>query len=237
MVGRMINIEKPLITTIIPTYKRPNLLRRAILSVLNQTYDNFQVCVYDNASGDETKKIVEKLSQNDSRIKYFCHEQNIGVEKNLQFGLNNVTTKYFSFLSDDDYLLPNFYKTTVEKFLEYPSAGFVAGSVITVSEDGKVLDVPLEHWDREGLYSYPEGFATLTMGDYPTWTGILFNSNVLSLSNNLDIDVGGAADLNLILSAAANYDYIISKIPCAVYFSLLSQTRLIFVVIGQDGKR
>lgn len=50
--------QKPMITTIIPTYRRPRLLRRAIRSVLNQTYPHFQVCVYDNASGDETATIV-----------------------------------------------------------------------------------------------------------------------------------------------------------------------------------
>ena len=52
--GYINQANQPLITTIIPTYQRPQLLRCAIQSVLDQTYANFQVCVYDNASGDET---------------------------------------------------------------------------------------------------------------------------------------------------------------------------------------
>ena len=74
----MNDITKPLITTIIPTYQRPKLLRRAIKSVLNQTYPHFQVCVYDNASGDETEAIVQEFIAKDSRIQYFRQEKNWG---------------------------------------------------------------------------------------------------------------------------------------------------------------
>jgi len=84
--------SKPLITTIIPTYRRPQLLRRAIKSVLNQTYSNFQVCVYDNASGDETAQIVKEISQKDPRVHYYCHSNNIGAIKNFNFGLQQVNT-------------------------------------------------------------------------------------------------------------------------------------------------
>ena len=64
-------VNHPMITTIIPTYRRPKLLRRAILSVLNQTYTNIQVCVFDNASGDETALVVAELARMDNRVKYF----------------------------------------------------------------------------------------------------------------------------------------------------------------------
>ena len=57
----------PLITIVIPTYERSILLKRAIKSVLNQTFTNFQICIYDNASNDNTKKIVEEFSQKDSK--------------------------------------------------------------------------------------------------------------------------------------------------------------------------
>ena len=80
---------KPLITTIIPTYRRPNLLRRAIKSVLNQTYPHCQVCVCDNTSGDETANVVAKIAKKDPhpRVKYHCHPENIGAIKNFKYGL------------------------------------------------------------------------------------------------------------------------------------------------------
>ena len=54
------------ITALIPTYRRPQLLHRAIVSVLRQTYTNLQVFVFDNASGDTTAEVVTKLGENDA---------------------------------------------------------------------------------------------------------------------------------------------------------------------------
>ena len=102
--------DTPLITTIIPTYRRPTLLKRAIESVLQQAYPHFQVWVLDNASGDETAEVVTQLTQQDKRVKYYCHPENVGAFNNFQYGLEQVSTPFFSFLSDDDMLLPDFYQ-------------------------------------------------------------------------------------------------------------------------------
>jgi glycosyltransferase involved in cell wall biosynthesis len=102
--------SKPLITTIIPTYRRPKLLRRAIKSVLNQTYPHFQVCVYDNASWDETADVVAEIAKKDARVKYHCHAENIGAIRNFNYGMVHVNTPFFSFLSDDDILFQNLMK-------------------------------------------------------------------------------------------------------------------------------
>ena len=51
---------EPTITTVIPTYRRPELLQRAIRSVLDQSYPHFKICVYDNASNDRTPDVVKQ---------------------------------------------------------------------------------------------------------------------------------------------------------------------------------
>ena len=70
-------MTQPLITTIIPTYRRPKYLKKAIESILSQTYPHFQIWVCDNASGDETAEVVAEFSKKDPRVHYFCHEKNI----------------------------------------------------------------------------------------------------------------------------------------------------------------
>src|ERR1035438_3289851 len=101
----MTNIEymakPPIITTLIPTYKRATLLERAIRSALGQTYPHLQVCVYDNASGDDTQETVRRLSSADRRVKYFCHATNMGAHKNFIQAMESVETPFFSLLSDD----------------------------------------------------------------------------------------------------------------------------------------
>lgn len=98
----------PLITTIIPTFRRPHLLGRALRSVLSQTYPHFRVCIYDNASGDETAAVVAEVAKGDSRVQYYCHPENIGANRNFLYGQERVETPYYSFLPDDDVLLPHF---------------------------------------------------------------------------------------------------------------------------------
>ena len=60
----------PEVTALIPTFERPKLLRRAITSVLNQSYGNVKVKIFDDASNDETQDVVVKMQQGDKRIIY-----------------------------------------------------------------------------------------------------------------------------------------------------------------------
>ncbi len=133
--------SKPVITTIIPTYRRPKLLQRAIHSVLNQTYPHFQVCIYDNASGDETAAIVAEIAKGDSRVKYHCHPRNIGSIPNFIFGMKQVTTPYFSLLGDDNTLLPHFFEDAINILNRYSEAILFAGRTNLVNEKGQKVEV------------------------------------------------------------------------------------------------
>ena len=103
----------PMITTVIPTYRRPQLLRRAIRSVLDQSYPHFRLCIYDNASGDETGELVARLASQDTRIHYHCHQQNIGAQSNFIYGYSRVRTPFLHLISDDDFLLPGFFAQAI----------------------------------------------------------------------------------------------------------------------------
>ncbi len=208
--------NQSLIATIIPTYRRPQLLRRAITSVLNQTYPNFQACVYDNASGDETAQIVKEFSQKDPRVHYYCHSENIGMVKNFNFGLQRVGTPYFSFLCDDDILLPNFYEKALEGFQKYPEAGFVATQTI-IASDKKVLDISFDDYE-EKIHQPSEGLLKMSNGGVLTWTGILFRKEVIDKVGLLDEKVGGPADLDFELRTSSAFSYTVIKSLGAIFY-------------------
>lgn len=209
---------KPQITTIIPTYRRPKLLRRAIQSVLNQTYSEFQVCVYDNASGDETAEVVRSLATQDSRIHYYCHKEDVGWLRNFDFAMRQVKTPWFSILSDDDVLLPRFFETAVDHLSKYSEAMFFAGLIIPADNTGRVLHVSMAKW-REGLYRPPEAFFEMLTKGHPDWTGVVFNRRLLDVLGGLDAAIGGPADLDFELRAAARFAGVISHTPCAIFFT------------------
>lgn len=210
----------PRITAIIPTFRRPALLRRAIESVLAQDYQALQVCVYDNASGDDTAAVVAELAATDPRVSYYCHDHNIGPYANFSYAFSRIDTPYFSTLSDDDFLLPGFFSAGLAELEQFPEAMFWAGLTIRQTHDGTIYAASLENWPREGLFSPPEGmFEALR---HPLcWTSILFRREVLDEIGSLDMEVGGPADLDYILRITARRPFLISKQPAAVF--LLNQ--------------
>jgi glycosyltransferase involved in cell wall biosynthesis len=95
----------PIVSVIITTYNRPDLLPRAINSVLNQTFDNLECIVVDDCSPDsETKTLVQ--SADDERLRYIRHDKNRGVSAARNTGIERSRGEYIAFLDDDDEWLP-----------------------------------------------------------------------------------------------------------------------------------
>jgi len=74
----------PKVSVIIPTYNRANLLSRAIKSVLNQTFQDFELIIVDDGSVDNTREVVEEFQKEDLRIKHIYQENSEGSAKQLK---------------------------------------------------------------------------------------------------------------------------------------------------------
>ncbi len=90
----------PLVSVVIPTCNRAALLTRAIQSVRQQTYGNLEIIVVDDASTDDTRKIVGSLA--DPRIRYIRHDVNRGGAAARNTGIRAARGEYIAFLDDDD---------------------------------------------------------------------------------------------------------------------------------------
>ncbi len=102
----------PKVSVVIPTYNRPEFLASAIASVLNQTFQDFEIIVVDDASTDETPEVVDSFK--DSKIKYIRHEINKGGSAARNTGIKASSSEYIAFLDDDDEWLPEKLKKQVE---------------------------------------------------------------------------------------------------------------------------
>lgn len=211
MINKQMN---PIITTIIPTYRRPKLLERAIKSVLNQTYPYLQVCVYDNASGDETASVVAELAEKDSRIKYHCHSENLGHINNLIYGMEHVSTPFFSILADDDLLLPDFYESAISNLEKHPLAMFFGASTLIIEND-KIIGINPKRL-KSGLYEPSNGLKHL-LRTHITWTSILFRTKVIKKIGVLDSDSGVWPEFDYEFRIACRFPFYYSNEPCAVW--------------------
>lgn len=205
----------PRITTIIPTYRRPSLLVRAVRSVLRQGVEDFQVIVYDNASGDETARVVAELAAEDPRVRYCAHLENIGAFENFNYGLQHVDTEYFSLLSDDDLLLPHFYEQAMQGFADHQSAMVVAAPVILVDERERAVLVTGGEWEPR-VYPPPSALLQMARREHFIWTAMLFRREVLEVGV-LDTETGLSSDLDLMLRIASRYPIAITPRPGAIF--------------------
>jgi len=203
-----------MITTIIPTFRRPQRLRRAVASALAQTYPNIRVCVYDNASGDDTAEVVAELARQDPRVHYVCHAENLGARANFEYGLDEVATPYFSFLSDDDVLLPEFYAAALQALETHPDAAFWGGTTIVMTDDGTIRDAT--NWPA-AHYAAPDGLLAMIDNNYLIWTSVLFRSDPVCSIGGLDPDVGAPIDTDFLLRLAARFPFMTSPDPAAIW--------------------
>ncbi|HUY27896.1 MAG TPA: glycosyltransferase family 2 protein [Candidatus Binataceae bacterium] len=207
-----------LITTVIPTFRRPELLRRAILSVLAQDFADFEVAVYDDCSGDDTAAVVGDIMRRDARVKYFRHPNNVGMMPNFAYAMNHVESPYFSILSDDDILLPGFFTVALSELEREPRAGFFIGNQLQADLDGRIIGEPVKLW-AEGFSPVPSIFKRLIrLRSSLTWTGMVFRTSVIRRSGGLDLVVGSCGDVDFEVRAASRHSAIVSHHPSAVFF-------------------
>ena len=128
----MRRLNKPLVTVVIPTYKRPKKLERAVQSVLNQTYENLEIIVVNDDPREE-----ELLEIKDDRIKVINHSENKGGAAARNTGIRNSHGKYVALLDDDDKFIPKKIKLEVEVMEKLPE-DYVASFCWSYAEEGEI---------------------------------------------------------------------------------------------------
>jgi teichuronic acid biosynthesis glycosyltransferase TuaG len=119
-------MSNPLVSVIIPTYNKSDLLFLAIKSALGQSYRPFEVVVVDDCSTDSTKQIVEDLIESNSNLKYVSttNQSNLpAIPRNL--GIRKASGDFVAFLDHDDLWMPNKLEIQMQYFLLDPSLDMV----------------------------------------------------------------------------------------------------------------
>lgn len=137
---------KNLVSVVIPAYNREGTIKRAVDSVLNQTYPDIEVIVVDDGSTDHTVEIVREYQ--DKRVQIICQKERGGANKARNTGIANAKGEYIAFQDSDDEWLPDKLSIQIdlmerEKF----QACYCAHNLI---ENGKeTITIPPDHEDTD----------------------------------------------------------------------------------------
>ena len=107
-----------MVSVIIPTYNREQQILRAVRSVLNQTYQDYELIIVDDGSKDKTAEIIQEIR--DDRIRYISLETNQGVAHARNMGIQEAKYDYIAFLDSDDEWLPNKLELQMKKMMAAP---------------------------------------------------------------------------------------------------------------------
>lgn len=119
-------------SVIIPLYNKEKYIKRAVKSVLNQTFQNFEIIIVNDGSTDNSLAISKKIK--DSRIRIFS-QKNLGVSNARNFGIKKAKGKYISFLDADDEQTPQFLETIYNLILKYKTCHFFGTAFKRVCRD------------------------------------------------------------------------------------------------------
>jgi len=174
--------EDGLVSVVIPTKDRPEMLRRAVSSVLGQTYAPIEVIVVDDGSAEPARAAIDDLDTGDvERVVLRRHEDNQGGAAARNTGLREAQGAYVSFLDDDDAWLPEKLDAQVPALRE---AGNEAGVAFVgnrqLDADGNVIDVHIRRTDGDVA-------ERILYGNYiGSFSGVLLRRSLVETVGPLD---------------------------------------------------
>ncbi len=125
----------PKVSVIICSHNREKLLPRAIDSVLNQSFKDFELIIIDDASSDATQQLVKDYIQKDDRIRYFKNDHNLGISKSRNRGCSLARANYIAMLDSDDWWLKQDKLLKQVKLLDSkPMIGLVGTGIVLYDE-------------------------------------------------------------------------------------------------------
>lgn len=127
----------PRISVIMPLYNAERFVSKAILSILNQTYEDFELIMVDDCSTDSTMSIVDDIS--DSRIKILHNCNNMGIAYSRNLALANCMGEYIAIMDDDDLSIKDRFKLQVDFLDSNENIDAVGGRICFIDEDDNYI--------------------------------------------------------------------------------------------------
>lgn len=215
---------RPLISILTPVYNTPPaVLEKTIQSVLDQTYDHWELCIVDgNSTRPEVKEVLTAYASKDPRVKVKFLPVNDGISGNTNEALRMASGEYIALLDHDDLLAPFALYETASSINDDPSVDFIYSDKDMITEDGTKRFQPLfkPDWSPDMMFS----------ANYLTHLCVIRKQIVDEIGGFLKI-TDGAQDWDIFLRVAEKTDRF-HHIPQVLY-----HWRTIDTSVAKNGEK
>lgn len=160
---------KPKVSIVIPVYNGSRYLQQTVVSVLKQSFNDFEVLILNDGSTDNTGQIVLELENLDNRIRAF-EKENTGVAATRNLGLERALGEFVVFLDADDLLGEDFIQSRVEALMTNSQAGACGSKISFIDEKGVSIN---------------QSAPMQAPGDKMMEDILFYNSNIATIPSNL----------------------------------------------------
>lgn len=176
-----------IVSVVIPTHNRSELIENAVKSVLKQTYTNFEIIIVDDASADNTESIVKSI--NSEKITYIKIKESRGGNYARNLGAKNSKGSFIAFLDDDDEWLPNKLETQMKIFAKNPQIGLIYTGAEIIYKNNKYIREP----KKEGNLS-----KTILMRNFiGTTSSVVVRKEIFNMAGGFDNEMPALQDYDL----------------------------------------
>lgn len=180
----------PLVSIIMPTYNREKVIKRSIISVLNQTFDNFELIIVDDCSSDNTEEIIKSF--NDNRIKYIKHKKNLGANVARNTGILNSKGYYIAFQDSDDEWMANKLEKQINILEKNNNIDFVFTGFY-LFDNNKKYYIP----ENEIVIKENSLFPKILKGNFITTSTVVLKKEILTKYGTFDPEMPRFQDWEL----------------------------------------
>ncbi|MBF0253108.1 MAG: glycosyltransferase [Candidatus Omnitrophica bacterium] len=189
-------MKQPFFSVIVPVYNRERFIDKCLQSILDQTFDDFEIIVVDDGSSDNTKSIITTF--NDARIKYHYYEHS-GVSSARNKGLHLASGKFIAFLDSDDWWKPNKLQKGINYINNFPEIKIFHTEEIWY-KNGVLFDQKKKHKNPDGfVYKNILPLCCISMST------IIMERSVFNDIGYFDETLEACEDYDLFLRATSKY--------------------------------
>lgn len=203
--------DKPQISIITCSYNYEKYIKDTIESVLNQSFQDWEMIIVDDGSSDNSVSIIQEYCQKDSRIKFYQHKKgrNRGLSKTLQLGLSKASADWVTFLEADDMFTPDNLEEKIKLIKTDKQLNFIFNDFKIIGDESfeqmpYCIQFRRDMTEREGFFDYRKQFYY--KNPIPTFSVVTVKKELLK---NIDFNspIKPALDRYLWSQIAVNYKF------------------------------
>jgi glycosyltransferase involved in cell wall biosynthesis len=134
----------PTVSVGLPVYNGADYIAEAVDSILNQSFEDFELLIQDNASTDATGEICRAYAASDPRVRYVRNPQNVGAAANYNLVFGRARGRYFKWAAHDDVCTPDFLERCVTVLEREPAVVLCCGQTQLINDDGSPVSYDSE---------------------------------------------------------------------------------------------